>query len=159
MSDSLDVVRTTARKPEAGSTVNVLGVAHIYKATAAETGGAFSLWEAIIPPGAGVPPHTHSREDESFYVLSGEIVIEREEESAPLRLGPGGFFFAARGRAHAFRNVGDAPARVLMLSTPSCGLDGMFAEFEDATAAGLPDLGKLAVIAAKYGVAIKPPPA
>jgi uncharacterized cupin superfamily protein len=29
------------------------------------------LWEAVVPPGAGAPPHTHTREDEAFYVLSG----------------------------------------------------------------------------------------
>src|SRR5262249_29791108 len=62
--------------PGAGSTLNVLGVTHLYKATAEETGGAFSLWEAIVPPGTGAPPHRHDHEDESFYVLSGELVVE-----------------------------------------------------------------------------------
>src|SRR5690348_8811689 len=93
-----------SRPAETGPTVNVLGVTHIYKATGAETAGYFSLWEAVIPPGAGAPPHTHSQEDESFYVLSGELLIEVEGEPAPLQLRPGGFFFGARGRRHAFRN-------------------------------------------------------
>jgi uncharacterized cupin superfamily protein len=31
------------------------------------------------PPGAGARPHTHSREEEAFYVLSGELVIELGE--------------------------------------------------------------------------------
>lgn len=56
------------REPSAGTTLNVLGVTHIYKAAAAETQGSFSLWEALVPPGAGPPPHTHTREDEAFYV-------------------------------------------------------------------------------------------
>src|SRR5262249_13160367 len=103
------------RAPAAGSTLNVLDVTHIYKATATETAGSFSLWEAVVPPGAGAPPHRHEREDESFYVLSGELMIEFEGETAPRRLGPGGFFFGARGRCHAFRNVGAEPARVLIL--------------------------------------------
>jgi len=64
--------RPFVREPSAGSTLKVLGVTHIYKATALETGGSFSLWEAVFPPGAGAPPHTHTREDEAFYVLSGE---------------------------------------------------------------------------------------
>ena len=46
------------REPGAGSTLNVLGVTHIYKATGAETAGSFSLWEAVFPPGGGSPPHT-----------------------------------------------------------------------------------------------------
>ena len=147
------------REPAAGSMLNVLGVTHIYKATGAETAGSFSLWEAVVPPGAGPPPHTHAREDEAFYVLSGELMFEFEDGPAPHRVVPGGFFFGARGRRHTFRNVGDKPARVLILSAPSCGLDQMFAELDAATAAGMPEFGKLAAIAGKYGVTIEPPAA
>jgi quercetin dioxygenase-like cupin family protein len=147
------------REPAAGSTLNVLGVTHIYKATGAETAGSFSLWEAVVPPGAGAPPHTHAREDEAFYLLSGELVFEFEGESAPHRVAPGGFFFGARGRRHALRNAGDKPARVLVLSAPSCGLDQMFAELDAASASGMPEMGKVVAIAAKYGVTIEPPTA
>jgi quercetin dioxygenase-like cupin family protein len=147
------------REPAAGSTLNVLGVTHIYKATAAETAGSFSLWEAVVPPGAGAPPHTHAHEDEAFYVLSGELMMEFEGEPAPRRVGPGGFFFGARGRRHTFRNVGDQPARVLILSAPSVGLDQMFAELDAATAKGEPEFGKLVAIAGKYGVTVEPPAA
>src|SRR5262249_49758701 len=121
------------RAPGAGSTLNVLGVTHIYKATGAETAGAFSLWEDIVPPGAGAPPHTHTHEDEAFYVLSGEIVIEFEGDAAPHRVGSGGFFFGVRGRRHGYRNVGDELARILVLCTPSCGLDQMFGELDAVT--------------------------
>jgi quercetin dioxygenase-like cupin family protein len=159
MSVKLAAAQPFVRAPAAGATLNVLGVTHIYKATGAETAGAFSLWEAVVPPGAGAPPHTHEREDESFYVLSGELTMEFEGEPAPRRVGPGGFFFGARGRRHAIRNAGDQPARVLILSTPSLGLDRMFAELDAAAAAGRPEIGKVAAIAAKFGVTIEPPAA
>jgi quercetin dioxygenase-like cupin family protein len=145
------------RDPAAGSTLNVLGATHTYKATGAETGGAFSLWEAVFPPGTGAPPHTHTHEDEAFYVLGGELLIEFEGEAAPYRVAPGGFFFGARGRRHAIRNISDQPARVLILSVPSCGLDQMFAELDAATASGMPDFAKLAAITANFGVTIEPP--
>jgi quercetin dioxygenase-like cupin family protein len=147
------------RDPGAGPTLNVLGVTHIYKATGAETAGSFSFWEDVVPPGAGAPPHTHTREDEAFYVLSGELLIDFEGAHAPCRIGPGGFFYGARHRRHGYRNVGDRPARMLVLCTPSCGLDQMFAEFDVAAANGMPEIGKLMAIAAKYGVAIEPPTA
>ena len=143
------------REPAAGSTLNVLGVTHIYKAKGAETAGSFSFWEDVVPPGAGAPPHTHAYEDEAFYVLSGEIVVEFEGEAAPRRVGPGGFFFGPRGRRHGYRNVGDKPARVLVLCAPSCGLD-QFGELDAATAAGMPEMAKVVAIAAKYGVTIEP---
>ncbi|PAQ03019.1 cupin domain-containing protein [Mesorhizobium sp. M6A.T.Ce.TU.002.03.1.1] len=147
------------REPATGSTLNVLGITHIYKATGAETAGSFSLWESVVPPGAGTPPHTHAREDEAFYVLSGELVIEFEGEPAPHRVAPGCCFFGPRGRRHAIRNVGDKPARVLVLCAPSCGLDQMFGELDVATAADMPEMAKLMAIAAKYGVTIEPPAA
>jgi quercetin dioxygenase-like cupin family protein len=144
------------RAPAAGSTLNVLGVTHTYKATGGETGNSFSLWEAVFPPGKGAPPHTHTREDEAFYVLSGELVIEFEGEHAPQHVASGGFFFGARGRRHAVRNAGDKPARVLILSAPSCGLDEMFGELDAASAAGMPASATLSAICAKYGVLIEP---
>ena len=147
------------RQPAAGSTLNVLGVTHIYKATGAETAGSFTLWEDLVPPGTGAPPHTHEREDEAFYVLSGEIQIEFEGEPAPRHVGSGGFFYGARHKRHGYRNVSDQPARLLVLCTPSCGLDQMFAELEAATISGIPEMAKLAAITAKYGVTIEPPAA
>jgi len=159
MGTNITAAEPFVRAPSAGSTLNVLGVTHIYKATGAETAGSFSLWEAVFPPGAGAPPHTHTREDEAFYVLSGELQIESEGEPAPRCVGPGGFFFGARDWRHAVHNVGDQPARVLILSAPSVGLDQMFAELDAATARGMRDIGALAAITAKFGVIIEPPAA
>ena len=156
--DTHTTVMPFVRNPATGSIVNVLGVIHTYKATENETAGSMSLWEAVFPPGAGAPPHTHTREDEVFYVLSGELLIELEGDSAPHRVGPGGFFFGARRRRHAVRNVSDQPARALILCTPSCGLDQMFVEIEAAAADGMPAFEKLAAITAKYGVTLMSPP-
>jgi quercetin dioxygenase-like cupin family protein len=155
----MDTKVTTAapfvRPSGAGTIINVLGVSHTYKAMGAETAGSFSLWEAVVPPGAGAPLHTHEREDEAFYVLSGELLIEFEGEAASHRIGPGGFFFAARHRSHAFRNVGDQSARVLILCTPSRGLDQMFGELEAVTADGMVGTETLAAVTQKYGVLIE----
>jgi mannose-6-phosphate isomerase-like protein (cupin superfamily) len=56
------------RASDAGPAIDVLGVTHVYKAMATDTGYQFSVWESIVPPGAGAPAHTHIREDEAFYV-------------------------------------------------------------------------------------------
>jgi quercetin dioxygenase-like cupin family protein len=157
MGSKVATAESFVRAPAAGSKLNVLGSTHIYKATAAETGGSFSLWEAVFPPGKGAPPHTHTREDEAFFVLSGELTIEFE--GASHRVTSGGFFFGARNRRHAVRNVGDEPARVLILSAPSCGLDQMFGELDAAAATGKPEFATLTAICAKYGVIIEPPAA
>jgi quercetin dioxygenase-like cupin family protein len=147
------------RAPGTGPTLDVLGVAHIYKAMASETGDQFSVWESIVPPGAGTPPHTHTREDEAFYVLSGEVLIEVEGAADPLRLGSGGFLFAPRNRRHALRNIGPVAAHLLVFAIPGTGLDRMFAAFDAAgkRTAQMPAIDAIAAIAAQYGVVIHPP--
>lgn len=159
MDTNVNVAAPIVRESGAGPTLNVLGITHIYKAMGAETEGSFSLWEAVVPPGAGVPPHTHTCEDEAFYVMSGELVIEFEGEPATRRVEPGGFFFAPRHRRHAFRNVGDRPAHVLILCAPSCSLDRMFVELDAVTRTGMPEIDKLAAITSRYGITMELPAA
>jgi quercetin dioxygenase-like cupin family protein len=147
------------RAPATGPTLDVLGVTHTYKAMASETGHQFSVWESIVPPGAGAPAHTHTREDEVFYVLSGEVLIEVEGVPDPLRLGPGGFLFAPRNRRHAYRNIGTVAAHLLVYAIPGTGLDRMFAAFDAASkrTAHMPAIDTIAAIAEQYGVVVHPP--
>jgi mannose-6-phosphate isomerase-like protein (cupin superfamily) len=147
------------RAPDTGPTLDVFGVTHIYKAMANDTGQQFSVWESIVPPGAGTPAHTHTREDEAFYVLSGEILIEVEGAADPLRLGPGGFLFAPRCRRHAYRNMGTVAAHLLVFAIPGAGLDSMFAAFDAASkrTAHMLAIDTIAEIAEQHGVVIHPP--
>jgi quercetin dioxygenase-like cupin family protein len=147
------------REAGAGPTLDVLGVPHVYKAMADETGQQFSIWESIVPPGAGAPAHTHTREDEAFYVLNGELLFELEGASDPLRLGAGGFLFAPRNRRHGYRNAGTVAAHLLVFAIPGAGLDRMFAAFDAAgkRTAHMPSIDTIAAIAEQYGVVIHPP--
>jgi len=52
-----------------------------------DTGGAFCLVEAILAPGNEPPPHVHSREDETFYVLEGEFDVYVGEEAFKVERG------------------------------------------------------------------------
>lgn len=56
-------------RPLQGRTVAVVGDIYRFLVTGAETDGRYALWEAIVPPGGGPPPHTHSREQEAFTSL------------------------------------------------------------------------------------------
>ena len=147
------------RAPDTGPTLDVLGVTHAYKVMANDTGHQFSVWESIVPPGLGAPPHTHTREDEAFYVLSGEVLFEVEGAADPLRLSSGAFLFGPRNLRHGYRNVGTVAARLLVFAMPGAGLDHMFAAFNEAgkRAGHRPDVETIAAIAEQHGVVIHPP--
>ena len=63
---------STINTPPQGRTIAVVGDVYRFLATGEDTNGKYALWEAVVPPGGGPPPHLHSREEEGFYVLDGE---------------------------------------------------------------------------------------
>ena len=70
----------TIRHPGEGRTIGVVGDVYRFMATGEETNGKYATWEAIVPPGGGPPPHVHSREEEGFYILEGEITFQIGEK-------------------------------------------------------------------------------
>ena len=64
------------KRPGDGRTVAVFGDVYRFLAMGDDTDGKYALWEAVVPPGGGPPPHVHSREEEGFYVLEGEITLQ-----------------------------------------------------------------------------------
>jgi quercetin dioxygenase-like cupin family protein len=71
-----------------------------WKATAAETGGAFLMLEDRMQRNKMTPLHLHPDQDEAIYVLDGELLVDIEGEQHPVHRG--GLFFAPRGVPHAF---------------------------------------------------------
>jgi hypothetical protein len=61
------------KNPGEGRTIAGVGDVCRFLATGDDTNGKYALWEAIVPAGGGPLPHVHSREEEGFYVLEGEI--------------------------------------------------------------------------------------
>ncbi len=59
-----------------GPSFTMIGTTMRLIATAANTGGRFTVGEQVTPAGWGPPRHIHSREDEIFYILA---CIIREE--------------------------------------------------------------------------------
>lgn len=102
-----------------------------FKARGEQTGGTLTVFENVIAPGDGPPLHAHDAEDESWYVLEGHL---RFRLGSGLSDAPAGsFVFVPRTTPHCFQNVGDAPARILVMFTPS-GMERFFDRF-----ARLPD--------------------
>lgn len=90
--------------------------------------GAYSMVEINVPATSKLPPgpagHIHTREDESWYIIEGELQFEVGDETATA--GPGSLVYAPRNVPHSYRVV-KAPARYLLMFTPA-GIEPLFAE-------------------------------
>ena len=91
-------------------------VAFTMKAAAAETGGALAIWEVKTRPGEEPQPYVHEKEDEIFYILSGEITFISGDHS--FKVADGGFVFIPRGATHTY-TIDCEEAHLLGFSTPS----------------------------------------
>ena len=85
------------------------------KASGEQTGGAFGLVESHIRAGSSPPLHVHHREDESFWVLAGNIRFRVGDED--IQAGAGSFVFLPREIPHTFVVEGDEDAHMLTLLT------------------------------------------
>jgi quercetin dioxygenase-like cupin family protein len=102
-------------------------------ADGSDSGGTLAISIGTQTPGGWIPPYVHHAEEEAWYVLEGTLTFRfgGEERDAPA----GTFVLVPRGNAHCFGNNTDAPARFLMLFTPS-GMEGFFEEMDRVAAAG-----------------------
>lgn len=121
--------------------------------------GGLGVFELVVPPGANVPPpHSHSHNEEFFYVVEGSIGYSVDNESR--ELAPGQWMSTPRGSVHAFRNTGTQTARALVVLTPDIGAQYFRDVAEVVNAGGPPDRVKLLEVMSRYGlVAAAPPPA
>ncbi len=148
--------------PPQGRTIAVVGDVYRFLATGEDTNGKYALWEALVPPGGGPPPHVHSREEEGFYILEGEITFTISGERMVARSGT--FANMPVGTPHSFKNESSHPAKMLISVAPA-GLEQMYFEFgvplvEGATTALPPtkeEIDKLLAIAPRYGIEIRLP--
>ena len=155
-------MRAIIRTPGEGRTIAVVGDVYRFLATGEDTNGKYALWEALVPPGGGPPPHVHSREEEGFYVLEGEITFTVNGERIVATAGT--FANMPVGAPRSFKNESNGPAKMLISVAPA-GLERMFFEVgvplaEGATAALPPtkdEIEKLLAVAPKYGIEIRLP--
>jgi mannose-6-phosphate isomerase-like protein (cupin superfamily) len=159
--ETADAGRARFLAPGEGDAIWFLRNRMTIKATAESTGGAFGLVESLLAPGFSPPLHVHHREDESFYVLDGEMTMRCGDRT--FSAGAGSFVFLPRDVPHTFVVEGDRPARLLTLLTPGGG-EGVFVDGgRPAENAGLPpvvppDIAALARVSARYGAEIIGPP-
>jgi quercetin dioxygenase-like cupin family protein len=147
---------------QTNGTVHLLGNLVHFLTRGTDTRNAYSLVEVTTAPGAGTPPHIQKADDEAFYVLAGRYEFLHGDQT--ITAGPGASILVRRGEAHAFRNVGDTPAKMLIINSPGGLHEGFFLEAGDAVdpskgfpPAGAPDMPRLVTAANRFGIEFLPP--
>jgi mannose-6-phosphate isomerase-like protein (cupin superfamily) len=136
--------------------LNVLGQGVLAKLIREDCDGQVSVFHLNVPPMSGPPLHRHSREDEWFYVLDGEITIEIDGQRTRLRADASGF--APRGTAHAFQNFSGTTSKMLVMTMPG-GFERFFAEVDSANEGRAePDFVRLEQLMNQYGMELLGPP-
>ncbi|CAG1010244.1 Quercetin 2,3-dioxygenase [Phycisphaerales bacterium] len=108
----------------------------IPKIMATETADRLSVTEHTVMPLSGPPLHVHSREDEAFWVLDGEVAFWVDGKK--IVASAGSFVFGPRGVPHTFRNLRSQPSRMLLVVTPPSNFEEFYSKIggprEDGTA-------------------------
>jgi len=139
-----------------------LGALATIKASTETTGGSVAVIEHLAPRGHGSPLHVHTREDEWFYVLEGELTfwVDGQVSVAPA----GSFVYGPKGLPHTFV-VSSETARFLLVTEPA-GFEAFTRALGQPAprleipppATEPPDVEGLAQLAATFGLQIIGPP-
>lgn len=140
--------------PTAGKTYQLGRITLNIKLGGADTRGAYTLTEAVEPPGAAAGLHRHPTYDETHIICAGRYECQLGDDT--LTLGPGEMMFAPRGMPHGIRSLGPDVGRELIIATPG----GIFESFIDEVVTSMVDGGgqkagpavDFRAIAAKYGI-------
>ena len=123
ISDATTAGRLLHRPAASGPAYWGPGDHYTFLVTGEESGGAYFAMEALVPSGGGPPLHIHRREDETFYVLEGQMEFQLGDDT--ITAGPGDFVNIPRGIVHRFQNTGSETARMILTFTPA-GIERFF---------------------------------
>ena len=127
----------------------------VFKVTGEETGGAFDYFIVEVAPHGGPPVHVHHHQEETIHVLKGEFKVRIGEEV--FRLKEGGFAYLPSGVPHAFLNLTDQAAEVIVVYTPGGG-HKFYEELGPMSRNGSPDPKLISALFEKHGMSLLGPP-
>jgi quercetin dioxygenase-like cupin family protein len=116
-----------------------------------DSNGALAALDVINGPGEGPPLHVHTREDETIYLLEGELRWKLDGELSGG--GPGSFIYIPRGVPHTWQIVGEGHGRMLVTFSPA-GMEGFFDRLSSMTEF---DLDEFKNAAAAHGMQVVGP--
>jgi quercetin dioxygenase-like cupin family protein len=127
----------------------------VFKLTGNDTRGAMDYFICEVAPHGGPPLHVHHNQDETLHVMNGRFKVRIGDQEHTLD--PGGFAYLPAGLPHAFLNLTDQPAELIIVFAPGGG-HTFFEELAPATRTTEPDREQIAAIFERHGMTLLGPP-
>ena len=127
----------------------------VFKVTGEDTDGAVDYAIVDVEARNGPPLHVHHRHHEAIHVVEGRFKVRIGEDEAILERD--GFALMPAGVAHAFLNLTDEPALIILVYSPG-GMHGFFAELGPLTRDGTADKAEVAACFERHGMTLLGPP-
>lgn len=121
---ALKGVRVGAQKDRYGEELMIMGGRFELKVSSRDTGGDLCIYDTVRRSKGGPALHLHHSQDEWFYVIRGQFLVQVGEES--FGLGPGDSAFAPRKVPHAFALTSEGEGQMLVLFQPAGGMEDFF---------------------------------
>ena len=134
--------------------IRLAGTVIDIKVSTLDTGGGLCVTEVTSVRKGGPARHLHHGQEEWFYVLEGEHVIEVGEERYEVR--PGDSVLAPREVAHVWAHVGEGTGRLIAALQPAGEVEALFEEV--AKLGGTPEREQLSRTFSSHGVELVGPP-
>lgn len=112
-----------------------------------QSGGAYCCMETVAQKGTGSPVHIHHNEDEHFLILEGTAHLLSGERIIDLPAGQ--TMTLPRGIPHAWRNISDAPLRMIVLFNPG-GFDRLCIDMAEGTL----DVSDMSILRTRFGLEV-----
>ena len=123
----------------------------ILKVTGEDTGGLFDYFIVEVAPRGGPPLHVHHIQEETIHVLKGRFKVRCGETTFILE--PGGFAYLPAKLPHAFLNLTDEPAEIIVVYVPGGG-HKFYEELGPVSRAANPDRAAIAAVFTKHDMTL-----
>jgi quercetin dioxygenase-like cupin family protein len=127
----------------------------VFKLTGDETRGAIDYFVCEVAPRGGPPLHVHHAQDETLHVVHGRFKVRIGDQEHTLA--PGCFAYLPAGLPHAFLNLTDQPAELIIVFAPGGG-HRFFEDLGPAARAAERDPEAIAAIFERHGMTLLGPP-
>lgn len=127
----------------------------IFKVTGDDTAGAFDYFIVEVAPRGGPPLHVHHTQEETIHVLKGHFKIRIGDDVVYCK--EGGFAYLPAKVPHAFLNLTDDPAEIIVVYVPGGG-HHFYEELGPLARGASPDPKAVARLFEKYDMTLLGPP-